>query len=719
MDLSSIVCGSGVTTGNHYYTDCCGNFIQGTESNLTIILDYTKPSNGVTKLNVPVSTTCPTPTPTPTPTITPSQTVTPTITPSPTKTPTKTPYPSQTPSNSPIYTYKNDCTIFTLFDMGLICVPLAQPSGYNTLDGVLAVKVTGGTSPYSYFWKGGQRTQTLVGMPAGDYEVTVIDYYGDYTASTVCSLVQPTPNPTTTPTTTPTPTVTPSYGKLCIVSTTDGVSSGPYQFTWSGGYINNKPYWTSNSLTMSWISTSNRWEISGWNATAGIPINTNNTTIPTNNWQIAGGPASTITLTDGNCPAYLPLSISTQFTNSSCSDNKNCNGSITITATNGLPVYYVSIDNGNTYHPVTGNIYTFNNLCPNTYTVICKDSDGNTQTKSITISSDSNPIAYTVGVELVKTEGGDGSSGSGTASETATWKLNVTPALPVGTTLSVKLNVNVTQQIQGPFATGGADATGTIINEVKVYKNNIQQSPSSSSGLSSGTLTNRPNCNAQIQTKTSNQIYDLVIGNNDVIQGTAYSNLEFISCVIGGDSCASTLVQDILLSTSSPILNGCTCCSIANNSTPIGVTSHTLNGCPAPSSPIEPIASAYLVYEIIDKESGNYSAVFTLSKVPSNSDPINQITLPFTIPFTYFIRCSGQDVIPYPTGVINIGDSQRTVDYSCGISYGQDLQWASSYPVILTSPFTKLTADPNIFTYTYGGKKYTIYVTGKTSNNYN
>jgi hypothetical protein len=158
---------------------------------------------------------------------------------------------------------------------------------------------------------------------------------------------------------------------------------------------------------------------------------------------------------------------------------------------------------------------------------------------------------------------------------------------------------------------------------------------------------------------------------------------------------------------------------VANNNTPIGVTNHTLNGCPGPSSPIEPIASAYLVYEIINKDGGNFDAVFTLSKVSSNSDPINQVTLPFAVPFTYFVRCNGQEIIPYPTSNINSGDSQKTITYTCGNTYGTELQWSSSYPVIITSPFTKLTADPNIFTYTYNGKKYTIYTTGKTSNNFN
>jgi len=94
-----IICGSGVTTGNYYYTDCCGNFIQGTNTNVIVTMDYTKPTNGVTKLGVIATTTCPTPTQTPAPTNTPTFTQTPTNTPTLTQTPTTTITQSPTPSN--------------------------------------------------------------------------------------------------------------------------------------------------------------------------------------------------------------------------------------------------------------------------------------------------------------------------------------------------------------------------------------------------------------------------------------------------------------------------------------------------------------------------------------------------------------------------------------------------------------------------------------------
>ena len=106
--VTPIFCGSGVTTGGYYYTDCCGNFVQGADTNVIVTLDYTKQSNGVTKLNVIATTTCPTPTPTRTPTQTPTYTPTPSVTPTYTPTPTTTITQSPTPSNAAAYRLQND-----------------------------------------------------------------------------------------------------------------------------------------------------------------------------------------------------------------------------------------------------------------------------------------------------------------------------------------------------------------------------------------------------------------------------------------------------------------------------------------------------------------------------------------------------------------------------------------------------------------------------------
>jgi hypothetical protein len=312
-----IFCGSGVTTSSvNGYRDCCGNLIQNTPSDTIVSMDYTKEFWGIIKLNSPSTTTCPSPTPTKTPTATPTITPTNTVTPTNTLTPTPTRTPSISPSNTPVVISQNDCEVFTLFDMGLICNPITIPSSATSNDGVLSVLVTGGTAPYSFYWPKGQRNQTLVGVRQDSYEVTVVDYYGDYTATTICNLFPPTPTPTTTTTPTPTPTVTPTYPNLCFIYIGSINSYGPIQFILNG-VLNGKPTWTATynqtQLDVIWSIDNSRWEIQGWTFTGtnSKPISSNTSNIPDSAWAMYGTVTPTettqLSMTQGNCPPYIPL----------------------------------------------------------------------------------------------------------------------------------------------------------------------------------------------------------------------------------------------------------------------------------------------------------------------------------------------------------------------------------------------------------------------------
>ena len=46
--VTPIFCGSGVTSNSYSYTDCCGRFITGTDAGVTVLLDYSRPSIGIT-----------------------------------------------------------------------------------------------------------------------------------------------------------------------------------------------------------------------------------------------------------------------------------------------------------------------------------------------------------------------------------------------------------------------------------------------------------------------------------------------------------------------------------------------------------------------------------------------------------------------------------------------------------------------------------------------
>jgi hypothetical protein len=587
--------GSGVTTSSYYYyTDICGNFIQGTQSGVTVSLNYNLPYTGIQLLNVPATTQCVTPTPTPTNTTTITPTVTPTVTTTNTPTPTLTPTPEPTPTVSVAFRLKNDCDVFTLFDMGIRCNPLKMPSSSTSRDGILSLKVTGGTSPYSYYWNGGQRTQTLVGLPIGSYEVTVVDFYGDYTASTICSLLAPTPTITPTNTATQTPTATLACEQLCLIALAGTISYGPLQFI-CNGLRNGKLTWRySGGYNIVWKPVNNRWEVVGNDMTtavvfaSGVMASTSTASVPLSGWQFFGGTGvqPSITVTTGTCPTSLPLYSVVTTQNSSCAGTQNCDGNITVATYYGTTPYSYSINNGNSYQ--TGN--QFNGLCPGNYTVITKDAAGNTQSQPVTIGFNTNPVSYALTVDLINSTGTNGASGQDTSTKTANWKISINPPLPTGTTVTFKLNVNVTQQIQGPFSTLGADATGTIANFTSVYKNNtLLTNAGYVNGLSTQ-LIDRANCSPyQTQVKTGYETYTITMGNGDTVSGTSISELDFTNCVISStNSCVSTLVQDILVSTENETINGCLCCSVIGEDTTEGISSHTLNGCPPAIVPPPP-----------------------------------------------------------------------------------------------------------------------------------
>lgn len=559
-----ILCGSGVTTGTYYYTDCCGNFIQGNSNGQIVIMNYTKPYTGIVKLNSPASTTCVTPTPTQTPTLTPTHTPTPSVTTTNTPTPTLTKTPTQTPSNSPAVRLQNECDVFTLFDMGVRCYPLKNPTSATSNDGILSVLVTGGTSPYSYYWANGQRVQTLVGVHEGTYEITVVDYYGDYTATTVCGIYGPSATPTSTVTPTPTLTPSPVWPTLCFTYISSLTTNyGPIQFYPGGGDVNGRPKWTATyqnqTLTLSWDSQNQRWQILGWTFSTGIPVSTNPSNIPTSSWVMVGGPSAQLTMSQGTCPPYLPLYMEATKQNSICPGPQNCNGVITVAAAYGVAPYTYSIDNGITFQ--SSNI--FPSLCPNSYTVVTKDASGSTQSRNITVGYDNSPTNFTIGVKSV------GIINPAPGTEISQWIVEVTPPIPTGVTINFDLNVSITKDYYQP-------GTGSITDSVTVKKNNVTQGPNTSSTLPTTTYS-RPHCSPYDYLESvSTQTYSLTIGHGDVVSGSAVSTLVITSGVTGNNGCTTTLQQNILLNTSQATIQGVPCFTVVNNSQTQGIVDHTI-----------------------------------------------------------------------------------------------------------------------------------------------
>jgi hypothetical protein len=449
----------------------------------------------------------------------------------PTLTPTLTPTPNE------IVSVINNCEVQTLFDMGIRCIVQKSPTTSTSNDGILSILVTGGTSPYKVFWNGKQGNQRLLGVGQGSYPVTVVDYYGDYTANTICSLIAPTPTPP--PTATPLPTATPIvYPDLCFTYQGATVSYGPITLTWNGSMldVNGKPTWSGTydgaNLTLEWVTQSTRWEIKGWssipgwNSNQGIPVSTDTSNPPFANWSIVGGqPATTTMRLLTACPPFLPLRAFVNKNDSSC-PGKN-NGSITITADAGVEGsgYLYSIDGGQTY----SSINIFNNLSPRTYSVVVKD---NASPPNITSAIPTqigiiNPSPTNYVFEIIQTGGSGGSASSSSNSTTFDWELVIKPPLIAGQVVEVAIQMETRNNLFQP-------GNGTMTSTFSLSKNgNIIPTPTMGAGSSTF---QRSGCNSNVISQTVN------IGVPKII------TVGYTDTVTGSIACTATITNNQVIS---------------------------------------------------------------------------------------------------------------------------------------------------------------------------
>lgn len=453
----------------------------------------------------------------------------------------------------------NNCDIITLFDLGLNCNIIQSPTSPTSYDGSLSILVTGGTAPYSYNWSGGQKTQTITNLGYGNYGVTVVDFYGDFTASTICSLIAPSPSPTPTPTPTPTSTPVVIPDNLCLIITSQSQQFSPIEFTRTSN-VNGRPSWLSGSYQIEWNLLNSTWQILGWNLTSGLPVSSSQSLVPLSSWNILGGTGGpyTLTMSQGTCPAILPLTSIVTKQNTTCSGNQNCDGSIQVVASGGVPPYQYSINNGTTFQ--SSNI--FNGVCSGTYTVVTKDSVNTTVNNTTGISSQSSPTTYLI--SLTST----GTQNPNPQTRVSNWQLNVSPVIPIGTTITFNMVVNTTKKYNSPG--GGIITDGIIVN-----KNSVLQVATSSTQASQ--FYTRPQCSPYTtQLVNENETYTLTITNGDVVNGSFTSVLNITDPQIGDNGCVTNLDQSILATLTNSNIAGCTCCQASLVSLPIGITEHVI-----------------------------------------------------------------------------------------------------------------------------------------------
>jgi hypothetical protein len=507
----------------------------------------------------------------------------------------------------------NSCNIITILPLGLECdsINSATPES-NT--GLIALFITGGTPPYNVSWNNGSHGTLLTNLSPGEYTATVVDYYGDFTATTTCTVGFDTffleefedcktpgnyiyylanmsdqfsagtvhqlttqigcwtskgtiiytgqtyvgnfPISSAGPFTgctecLPPPTPIPVYPQnLCLEFSRPG-NLQQFNFS-SGATINGYPSWTSNTQTIYYNTGTTQWNVSGWTSPGGLYLQSP-TIPPTGSWVITGPLAynSSVFVSTGTCQAP-PLVITINKTNPTCSTTSN--GSITITPNGGVSPYTYSIDSVN--YQISN---TFIGLAAGTYTVYLKDFTNTVTSQTVVLTPQQTFQNYNVSLTL--TPGTNTNVGT-TTTKTSTWTINVSPfPLPAGTVINMDLIFNV-------------NTTAYTINSPSVaYTNNITTNQTGTFTISSpttttpvGSTTTSPTCEGGVRNFSSyTTTYSVQLAGSGTISGTIiqYINtpcVEADHCNLFAQIKDSVNIQNITINP--------TLCKSVNSSTP-------------------------------------------------------------------------------------------------------------------------------------------------------
>ncbi len=310
----------------------------------------------------------------------------------------------------------------------------ANVSCFSGTNGTATVSVSGGTTSYSYLWSNGATTQSISGLSAGIYNVTVTDANG-CTANSSYEVTQPnmlTANATGT--------------SVSCFSGTNGTAS----VTASGGTTDYSYLW-SNGATSQFLS----------NLGAGIYL---------------------VTVTDANgCTANssyevtqpLLLTAAANGTNVSCFGGSN--GSATVIPYGGTSRYAYSWSNGET----TPNI---SNLVAGNYTVSATDAKGCTTQASYVVTQ---PPLLTISII--------GTTASCNGSATATLTGGTIPYSYVWSNGATTHSINSVPA--GTYTLNVTDANGCTVSGSYIIKGGNAINPTtqlvqvSCFGLSNGSIT--------------------------------------------------------------------------------------------------------------------------------------------------------------------------------------------------------------------------------------
>lgn len=215
------------------------------------------------------------------------------------------------------------------------------PSNCSANNGTATATTTGGTGSLTYSWSNGIAGQTISGLTAGTYTITVID-------ANACSVSAAT---TVSSAGGGTATTTIQSNASC-----NGGNNGSISVNITGGTPNYTYSWSNGASTGSATAT-------------GLTAGTYSVTVADASGCIS---ISTATLTE---PSALLI---TSNTSAACGSN---NGTATVTVSGGIPLYSFN------WSPIGGNAPAASGLSSGTYTCIVTDANGCTTTSSISVTA--------------------------------------------------------------------------------------------------------------------------------------------------------------------------------------------------------------------------------------------------------------------------------------------------------------------------------------------
>ncbi|MFM7822949.1 MAG: beta strand repeat-containing protein, partial [Bacteroidota bacterium] len=253
----------------------------------------------------------------------------------------------------------NGCTALLNASVGQPAAPIASTTSVTQnvscnggSDGVINVLVSGGTAPYSYLWNNGAVTQSITGLSAGNYAVTITDANGcsDVSSATVAQPTQP---------------INIQASVTSSISCFNG-NNGTINLTINGGTAPFSYLWNNGSTAQ------------------------NQTQLPAGNY--------TVTVTDANGCTEQSINSITQPAGAlaasiSVSQSVACfgggTGTLDLSVSGGTAPYSYLWSNGETTEDIS-------NLISGTYTVSITDVNGCLSSASGTVNQPQAPIAISI-----------------------------------------------------------------------------------------------------------------------------------------------------------------------------------------------------------------------------------------------------------------------------------------------------------------------------------